>query len=122
MPIRVLLREYPQRAVALATDSHVLIFRYNKSESQDARISSTALHDQRNQQPQCMVEFLPIPSADLSEFRSLTSLAIHGTLGLVTIGGDIFLCVVNGANRVASARQGENIHQLTSVEFRMLPP
>ncbi|GAM83447.1 hypothetical protein ANO11243_014350 [Dothideomycetidae sp. 11243] len=120
MTIRVLLSDYPQRAVALATDRHVLTFRYNKTDGHEARISSNSGHNQGGPHPQCMVEFLPVESVDLSEFRSLTSLNIHGTLGLVTIGGDVFLCVVNGANRVASIQPGENIQQITSVEFHCI--
>ncbi|KAF4555326.1 SacI-like domain-containing protein 2 [Elsinoe fawcettii] len=121
MTIRVLLRDYPHRAVALATDDHVLTFRHNKSDAQESRIpSSTTLNNQNGAQPQCMVDFSPTGEADLTDFRSLTSLAIHGTLGLVTIGSDIFLCVVNGANRVATVRPGENIQQITSVEFHCI--
>lgn len=119
MTIRVLLRDYPHRAVALATDDHVLTFRHNKTDAPDSRIpSSTTANGQNAAQPQCMVDFSPTADSDLSGFRSLTSLSIHGTLGLVTISGDIFLCVVNGANRVATLRPGENVQQITSVEFR----
>lgn len=118
MTIRVLLRDYPHRAVALATDNHVLTFRYSKTDTSEARIASTSAPNQSPTRPQCMVEFQPIKGTDLSDFRSLSSLNIHGTLGLVSIGGDVFLCVVNGANRVASIQPGENIQQITGVEFR----
>ncbi|TKX25203.1 inositol-1,4,5-trisphosphate 5-phosphatase-like protein [Elsinoe australis] len=121
MTIRVLLRDYPHRAVALATDDHVLTFRHNKTDAPDSRIpSSTTANGQNAAQPQCMVDFSPTADSDLSGFRSLTSLSIHGTLGLVTISGDIFLCVVNGANRVATLRPGENVQQITSVEFHCI--
>ncbi|KAF2222115.1 SacI homology domain-containing protein [Elsinoe ampelina] len=121
MTIRVLLRDYPHRAVALATNDHVLTFRHNKSDTQDPRIPALNTNSIQNGSPsQCMVDFSSIAQADLSDFRSLTSLAIHGTLGLVTVGGDIFLCVVNGANRVATVRPGENVQQITSVEFHCI--
>lgn len=65
-----------------------------------------------------MVEFSTRKDADLEDYHSLTSLSILGTLGLVTINGDIFLCVVNGATRVATIRPGENVQKIISVEFR----
>jgi len=120
MTICVLLRDHPERAVALATDSHVLIFRHNPStfSANDPRIPSASIHAQTTIQQQCIVEFSAIDSADLTDYRSLTSLSVQGTLGLVTINGDIFLCVVSGASRVASVRPGENVQQITSVDFR----
>jgi len=119
MTFRVLLRDHPQRAVALATESHVLIFRHNPTlTNQDTRSSRTSLDGQSGSQQQCIVEFSTVDSADLDGYRSLTSLSVQGTLGLVTINGDIFLCVVSGASRVASVRPGENVQQITSVEFR----
>lgn len=117
MTIRVLLRDQPHRAVALATDSHVLTFRHSSSAA-TVSTSSLSLQQSGTSQPQCMVEFSAIQEADLSDFRSLTSLSIQGTLGLVTINNDVFLCVVNGASRVATVRPGENIQRITSVEFR----
>jgi molybdopterin synthase catalytic subunit len=65
-----------------------------------------------------MVEFAKVSDTNVSDFRSLTSLSVFGTLGLVTIHGDIFLCVVNGAQRAATVRAGENVLKITSVEFR----
>ncbi|PNS17746.1 hypothetical protein CAC42_3141 [Sphaceloma murrayae] len=121
MTIRVLLRDHPHRAVALATDDHVLTFRHNKNDAPDSRFSSSSNPNANDSTPsQCMVDFSPTAGSDLTDFRSLTSLTIHGTLGLVTIGGDIFLCVVNGANRVATVRPGENVQQITSVEFHCI--
>lgn len=117
MTIRVLLRDYPHRAVALATDSHVLTFRHSPAA---AGVSTTSLSNQSEQaHPQCMVEFLDTASADLTDYRSLTSLNVQGTLGLITIANDVFLCVVSGASRVATVRPGESVQQINSVEFRM---
>lgn len=118
MPIKVLLRDYP-RAVALATDAHVLIFRHSLSKTIGPGASTTSLGSQKETtQPQCMVEFSSIEKADLSDFRSLTSLTTLGTLGLITVNNDVFLCVVSGASRVATVKPGENVQQITSVEFR----
>lgn len=120
MTIRVLLRDYPQRAVALATDTCVLIFRNNPSNAiNDARASRTSLDSQAAGQSQCIVEFSTVDDADLEGYQNLSSLSVLGTLGLVSIAGDIFLCVVNAASRVASVRPGEHVQQINSVEFRM---
>ena len=120
MTIRVLLRDYPQRAVALATDTHVLIFRNNTSNnSNEARAPRSSLDGQAGVQPQCIVEFSTVETTNLDGYQDLSSLSILGTLGLVTIAGDIFLCVVNAASRVASVRPGEHVQQINSVEFCM---
>ena len=118
MTIRVLLRDHPHRAVALATDSHVLIFKYDPLVLGG---STTSLNSQSGStQSQCMVEFASTVTADLSDYRSLSSLTVLGTLGLITINNDIFLCVVNGASRVATVKPEESVQQITSVEFRRL--
>jgi hypothetical protein len=66
------------------------------------------------------VEFLPWERADMEDYRSLSSLKAFGTLGLVTLGGDVFLCVVNGATRVATVRPGEDVQRILGVEFHCL--
>lgn len=117
MSIRVLIRDYPHRAIALATDDHILTFRHSPS---TAGASSLSVNSTQNTslQPRCMVEFSSINDVDRSDFRSLSSLSVQGTLGLITINGDIFLCVVNGSQRVATVRPGEHVQKITSVEFR----
>lgn len=118
MSIKVLLRDHPHRAIALKTDSHILTFRHSPS---TASVSTTSLGNASLQEattPRCMVEFSAVEDTDTSDYRSLTSLSVQGTLGLVTINHDIFLCVVNGASKVATLRPGENIQRITSVEFR----
>lgn len=56
----------------------------------------------------------------MGEYRSLSSLKVQGTLGLVTINNDVFLCVVNGNSTVATVRPAETIQRILSVEFHCL--
>ena len=56
----------------------------------------------------------------MKDYRSLPSLTVHGTLGLVTIKGDVFICVVNDSKRAATVRPGEAVMQILSVEFHCL--
>ena len=121
MTVRVLLRDYPHRAIALATDDYILTFRHSPSTAGASSLSVNSVQS-LSSQPRCLVEFSPITETDVSDFRSLTSLGVHGTLGLITINSDVFLCVVNGAQRVATVSPGENIQKITSVEFRTQPP
>lgn len=65
-----------------------------------------------------MVEFAELGRVDLEGFRQLNSLAVHGTLGLITVEGDVFLCVVSGASKVARVRDGESVLRIHAVEFR----
>ncbi|TKA68704.1 hypothetical protein B0A49_05409 [Cryomyces minteri] len=67
-----------------------------------------------------MVEFSKLDAADLDEYRSLSSLSVLGTLGLITINNDVFLCVVNGAVKTATVRPGETVQRIYSVEFYCL--
>lgn len=55
----------------------------------------------------------------MSEYRTL-NITVYGTLGLVTINGDVFICLVNGQSKVAVVRPGENILRIQSVEFQCL--
>lgn len=67
-----------------------------------------------------MVEFSALDTTDLTEYRSLSTASVQGTLGLITLDGDVFLCVVNGSTKVASVRLGESVSRISSVEFREL--
>jgi len=64
-----------------------------------------------------MVEFSRIDEVDVSEFRTLNLGNAHGTLGLITVNGDIFLVVVSGASKVATVRPGETVQRIHSVVF-----
>lgn len=128
MSIRVLLREYPHRSLALVTPSHALIFRHSPS-TNDA-IANGSLSSVQNIQtrtsldgasaPRCMVEFADSSTLDLTDYRTLSPLPIHGTLGLITINNDVFICVVTGTTRVASVRPGETVEKIHGVEFHCL--
>lgn len=65
----------------------------------------------------CVVEFAALESLDLSTYHSLQASGVHGTLGLINLGADIFLCVITAAARVATVRPGENVQKILSVEF-----
>lgn len=70
-----------------------------------------------------MVEFTTVESADLEGYRSLRGVAmswkVHGTLGLITLNNDVFLCVVSGvAPRPITVRPGETVRKIEAVEFR----
>ena len=120
MAIRVFLRDGPQRAIALATDSHVLIFRHSPTTTgqQTKFSSSTSLNESGT--PRCIVEFSPWGEQDMNGFRTLSSLTTQGTLGLVTINGDVFLCVVTASSKVAEVRPGERINKINGVDFHCL--
>jgi hypothetical protein len=128
MSIRVLLREYPHRSIALVTPSHALIFRHSPTTNDAiANGSLTAIQSipprtagDGAAAPRCMVEFADVASVDLSDYRTLSPLPVHGTLGLITINNDVFLCVVTGAVKVASVRPGETVEKIYRVEFHCL--
>lgn len=110
--LRILSRDHPHRTLALATDDCALIFQYTSSES-------GAGHQRRNNNdpPRCLVEFVSLSSAELKGYRSLG--IGFGTLGLVTLDEDVFLCVVTGSSRAATVRPGETVSRIDNVDFCM---
>lgn len=119
MGIKIFIRDAPQRAIALGTESHVLIFRHSPSANGTKSSSFASLSDTAAP-PRCIVEWAPWEGIDMKDYRSLPSLDIKGTLGLVTIQNDVFLCVVNRARKAATVRTGETVQQIQSVEFHCL--
>ena len=95
MSAKLLRRNHPTRSIALSAESHTLVFVNNR------------------------VELYPTAEADLQDYRTI-SYSIHGTLGLITIENDVFICVVTGAVKVATLRPGETVQQILSVDFHCL--
>ena len=118
MSIRILIRDHPRRALALETDTHVLIFRQNSVATDGKNGAQPALGDFA--EPQSIVEFVEKSQTDLEEYRPLSLATVQGTLGLITINNDVFLCVVTGASRVATVRPRETVQRISAVEFRKL--
>ncbi|KAH7391763.1 SacI homology domain-containing protein [Pyrenochaeta sp. MPI-SDFR-AT-0127] len=123
MSIRVLIKDYPHRAIALTTPSHALVLRHSSSSSENNgnfNASSTSLGSNGSGAARCMVEFSKVEDVDLNDYRSLHSVNAHGTLGLITVNGDVFLVVVTGASKVATVRPGETVQRIFSVGFYCL--
>ena len=112
----MLLRDQPQRAFALVTSTHALIFRHTSSGGSTTSLQSTA---SSGSSPRCIVELISLGEADLSEYRTISHNA-HGTLGLITLENDVFLCVVSSSSKVASPRPDETVQKILSVDFRTL--
>jgi hypothetical protein len=123
MSIRVLIKDHPNRAIALATTSHVLILRHSSNSTADngVRNDSQSSLGSDGATARCMVEFSRVEDVDTADYRSLSTLSVHGTLGLITVNGDVFLVVVSGASKVASVRPGETVLRIHSVSFCGLP-
>lgn len=120
MSMRVLIHDYPHRTVALASDDHVLVFRHSHTPPENGRTSSsTSLplpnQSKGNSTPRCMVEFGEASSIDLTHFHPVTT--AKGTLGLITLNNDVFLCVITGSEEVAVIRKGEAVQKIYAVEF-----
>ncbi|KAK5943564.1 Inositol-1,4,5-trisphosphate 5-phosphatase 1 [Knufia obscura] len=122
MSVRVLVSDYPHRTLALATDTYVLLFKHVHSGSNGnltrTPTSSTTSSQRKGEAPRCMVEFLPKSAIDLKGYRTLTT--AKGTLGLITLGDDVFVAVATGSREVATVRPNETVMQLFAVEFYCL--
>ncbi|KIV94533.1 hypothetical protein PV10_02289 [Exophiala mesophila] len=124
MSFKVLIHDYPHRTLALATEDHVLVFRHAHTQPETSlRIGSqTSLSSvggsRHNLTPRCMVEFSEKSALDLSHFHPVAS--AKGTLGVITLNNDVFLCVITGAEEVATVRPGETVQKIYSVDFYCL--
>ncbi|KAJ1331578.1 synaptojanin [Microdochium nivale] len=119
---QLLIRDYPHRAIAIATSTHALILRHSSTTSEainDGLLATVPSARPRtdNVTAKCMVEFVPVTRQLLADFRPLTPRPVYGTLGLISIDQDVFLCVVTHATRVAQLRPGESVERIVSVDF-----
>lgn len=62
-----------------------------------------------------MVEFTEKSAIDLTHFHPIAT--AKGTLGVITLSNDVFLCVITGAEEVATVRPGETVQKIFAVEF-----
>jgi hypothetical protein len=121
MSTRVLIHDYPHRTLALVTDQHALIFRHSHAQPEaNSRLGSQTSLSSTNQgrsniTPRCLVEFTDKASIDFTQFHTVGS--AKGTLGLITLNNDVFLCVITGAEEVATVRPGETVQRIFAVEF-----
>ncbi|TPX16651.1 uncharacterized protein E0L32_003592 [Thyridium curvatum] len=120
---QLLIRDYPHRAIAIASHSHALILRHSSTTTEAiasgslASIPSARTRGGDGGASKCIVEFTPTSSSLLSDYRPLTPRPIYGTLGLISIDRDVFLCVITQASRVATLRPGETVERILTVEF-----
>ena len=108
--IELLRKDHPHRAFALRTNTHVLTLEHTHENG-----SGPA--------SRCAVEFDTLESARLDGYKSMRmeviNYRIHGTLGLITLNNDIFLCVVSGVSpRPIVIRPGETVRRIDAVDFR----
>ncbi|KAK2788932.1 inositol polyphosphate 5-phosphatase [Onygenales sp. PD_12] len=114
MSLRILCRDRPHRTLAVTTEDYALVLRHIPTSTESA---STASYSNVIS-PKCLVEFAPLSSLDQSGYRQIGK--GHGTLGLITLGGDVFLCVIRHAMQVATVRPGETVQRIINVGFYCL--
>ena len=107
--LRILCRNTPQRAIALATSEYALVFQYGSVEQ------FTGARSAASDAPRCVVEFTHSSTLNPNDYRPLGY--GYGTLGLITLDGKIFVCIVTGYSQAATVRPGETISRINSVGF-----
>jgi hypothetical protein len=126
--IKVLISDSPTRSIALATSKHALVLKSNPTtahahdrngyESRNHSNTSLAGPNSNSSSPKCIAEFGAARDFDFDTWRQLGFKEVYGTLGLITVNGDVFLCVVDSATKAAEIRPGETVQKINSVEFR----
>ena len=123
---QILIREYPHRSIAIVSSTHALILRHSTTTGEtiangfvtsvpSARPRAGSSAD--SSASKCMVAFSPTSEHMLADYRPLTARPIYGTLGLISVGRDVFLGVVTHASRVTTVRPGETVERILSVQF-----
>jgi hypothetical protein len=119
MSVRVLIRDHPHRTVALTTNDHTLVFRHSHSAAEQNQSNSSSNvpvgSNRLNVTPRSMVEFAARNAVDFNDYRTVNNAL--GTLGLITLNNDVFICAIIGATQVAAVRPGETVQKINSVEF-----
>ncbi|KAI9370004.1 SacI homology domain-containing protein [Aspergillus egyptiacus] len=110
--IRVLCRDHPVRTLVLTTSQDALIFRHSLGEPEGIGYSVN------NKTQRCLVELASVSSIDLTGYRTLGS--GYGTLGLVTLDQDVFVCIVTRSSTAATVRPGETVLRIEDVDFYCL--
>ena len=67
-----------------------------------------------------MAEFSSLRLVDLADYRTLSPRPVYGTLGLITVENDVFICIVTGASKVANVRPNETVDKIYAVQFYCL--
>jgi len=130
--ITLLLQESPYRSIALATKYHALILTSTSPTSSPRNQpdfiphspanSSLNLNHSTSPLSRCIAQFCHIDDLSQQGWNQLGHAKIYGTLGLVSLNGDVFVCVVSDARKVADPRPGETIQRISAVEFRERNP
>lgn len=100
--MRILVKNARERTLALEGDTYVLLFRY--------------VHEI----DKCAIELVPKDGFVSRGYKSLARHKPLGFLGLISMGKDVFLCVICGRVQVAEPLQGERVNRIYDVDFHCL--
>jgi synaptojanin len=124
---QLLIRDHPHRAIAIVSSTHALILRHSSTISEAVATGSLASVSSARPRTngtgadtaasKCIVEFSPATREVLHEYRPLIHRPVYGTLGLISVGRDVFLCVITHAKRMANLRPGETVERIDNVQF-----
>lgn len=109
--LRVLCRDQPRRSIALVTDDDCVL-EITQPNVDYGRNGPTTKHPDTSR---CLLEAFFRSSSDLRGFRLLGE--GWGTLGLISLNHDVFICVVTSSSRAATVRPGETVLKIENVEF-----
>ena len=119
--MRVLVQDRPRRTLALATDDYTLVFHHVQAGTDILPVTSNSSNvslpgaSKQASAPRCMVGLVPTAKLDAPKYRLLGS--GRGTLGLITLNQDVFICIVTSSNEVATVRPEETVQNICAVEF-----
>ena len=108
--LRVLCRDQPRRSIALVTEDCVL-----EITQPNVDYGRTAPPTKYQDTNRCLLEAFFRSFSDLQGYRLLGE--GWGTLGLIALNHDVFICVVTSSSRAATVRPGETVLKIENVEF-----
>lgn len=111
--LRVLCRDQPQRSIALVASDCVLEITQPRVDNNRGGLAKS--HDTNR----CLLEAFFRSAEDLQGYRLLGE--GWGTLGLISLNNDVFICVVTSSSRAATVRPGETVLKIENVDFCLYP-
>ncbi|GAA5989221.1 hypothetical protein JCM10908_001213 [Rhodotorula pacifica] len=118
VPLQLWLIRQPERKLVIVSSDWALIFQQNR-----LALSRTEQQPDANADETVIIELLPRQDVDLEQATLLHS-RVSGCLGVLAIGGDVFLPVITHATQLGSAYSrklsglgAEPINRILSVDF-----
>ena len=109
--MNIYLAEQPERRIAITSRQYAVIIKavHAGTAPGTAGVPSS--------KPSCAIELVRKDSLANQGFSRLSASDVSGFIGLIEIGGLIFIATITAANKVAAPVPGETVNKISAVDF-----